>query len=68
MIKSYSDNDPIRKINTKEVLLSEREVYLSAEQGVLNAFKDTSNPCLTKILSEVRKSIKMAYLKPIINK
>ena len=61
MIKSYSDNDPIRKINTKEVLLSEREVYLSAEQGVLNAFKDTSNPCLTKILSEVRKSGELTF-------
>jgi len=59
-----TDNNPIRNINTVEVKLSEKEVYLSAEQGVLNAFKDTSNPCLTKILSEVRKSIKMAYLKP----
>jgi len=39
MIEFITNNDPIRKINTKEVLLSEREVYLSAEQGVLNAFK-----------------------------
>lgn len=62
-----TNTDPIRTINTMEVKLSEKEVYLSAEQGIYNAFKDTSNPCITKILSEVRKSIKHAYNKPIIN-
>ena len=61
-----TDNNPIRHINTVDVKLPESEVYLYAEQGVYNAFKDTSNPCITKVISEVRKSLKNAYLKPKI--
>ena len=60
------NKNPIRNIQTGEVKLSEKEVHLSVEQGIYNAFKDTSNPCLTKIISEVRKSLKTAYSKPKI--
>ena len=66
-MKWITNTDPIRTINTMEVKLSEKEAFASAEQGVINAFKDTSNPCLTKIIAEVRKSLKMAYNKPNIN-
>lgn len=62
-----TDSNPIRTINTVEVKLSTTEAYKLAEQGILNAFKGTSNPCLTKILSEVRKSINQMGNKPHFN-
>jgi len=68
MIKFITDKDPILNINIKEVLLSESDAFNSAEQGIINAFKDTSTPCITKIISEVKKSHKMAYLKQRIGK
>jgi len=63
-----TNDNPIYHISTDEVKLSEKEVYLNVEQGIYNAFKDTSNPCITKIIIEVRKSLKTAYSKPKISK
>ena len=63
-----TNDNPIYHISTGEVKLSEKEVYLHVEQAIYNAFKNTSNPCITKIISEVRKSLKTAYSKPKISK
>ena len=67
-ITQDKNHNPIRHINTGDVKLTEDEAYSKAEQGVLSAFKNTSNPCLTKILAEVRKSLKIAYSKPKIDR
>lgn len=63
-----TDKNPIKYINTCEVKLTESEVSNCVESAIINSFKDSSNPCITKILSEVKKSLKQAYSKPIISK
>ena len=61
------NKNPIRNIQTGEIRLSEKEVLDVAENAIINAFKESSNPCITKIISEVKRSLKQAYFKPRIN-
>ena len=60
------NKNPIRHIQTVEVKLSEKEVLDVAETAIINAFKENSNPCITKIISEVKRALKQAYSKPKI--
>lgn len=62
------NKNPIRNIQTGEVKLSEKEVLDVSETAIINAFKENSNPCITKIISEVKRALKTAYKVPIINK
>jgi len=43
------NKNPIRNIQTGTVKLSEKEIQGCIELGLKMAFKDTSNPCYTKI-------------------
>ena len=63
-----TDNNPIRHINTGEVKLSESEIQKCVVQGIKQAFKLTSNPCITVIELEIFKEVKMACNKPRISK
>lgn len=60
------NKNPIRNIQTGTVKLSEKEIHKCIELGLKMAFKDTSNPCYTKIQSEINKAVKMACNKPKI--
>lgn len=67
-ITQDKNHNPIRHINTGEVKLSDKEIQECVEFGLKMAFKDTSNPCYTKIQSEINKSVRMACNKPKISK
>lgn len=54
------NHNPIRNINTVDVKLTEDEAYSKAEQGVLSAFKDTSNPCD----KDISRSLELVSLVP----
>lgn len=68
MVEFITDKNPIRYINTTEVLLSEDEINNCIEIGISNAYRNTSNPCITKVISELKKAVKQAVNKPRINK
>ena len=61
-----TDTGPIRHINTNDVKLSEAEIQECIVQGLKNAFKLTSNPCITVIQLELFRAVKMASNKPKI--
>jgi len=61
-----SDNDAIRRINTREPKLSESEIQKVFENGLIMAFKESSDTCYTKLLLNLNKALKEALRKPII--
>lgn len=63
-MKWITDKDPIRTINTMEVKLSERQIQQCVVAGMKQAYKLTSNPCITIIELEIFKAVRMACNKP----
>jgi hypothetical protein len=59
-MKWITNEDPIRTINTMEVKLSERQIQQCVVNGMKQAYKLTSNPCITIIELEIFKAVRMA--------